>query len=598
MRRNLKEFLSEIVDILCEEDIENRHERTIGDCLEYFLSCNMFEIITAYTKSDKPRGFFKIGLSALIGFVQGISSTSILSQLNIHQSLLMLLNSIYISLSNHAELLNYDNKSQLSSDISDVILLISEISLKAYDQPYVVNLFFTNVKKISAKKSERGDYLPLKILLAILKEFKSLEECKDYIDQCYYTIKIILRTNSKQLDEYIMNESDLIEILMAKLTGFYNSLPERVSKKKKSFVMKNRIKRNFLRNKPKNTEEVKGENKEETKEEAKGRIKEKVKEKIGVKIKKIAYANSSFEAVGIRDMIIEIFGAGDLLQNFDTFCSFFWFFNEVVTWTINKTMVDNLVNKFFNEFLLDIIQPAILNIDDSIAKRTWIQYYVHMAHLANSYRIVENLFFFLFGFPEGMKPIEEENKEIDYDAPQQPLYNENEDIDCMMNDFVLVDDHPADINNEDETIQIEAPLNIPEFEEHEITIRAPMIRIGNQLVAGPQKQPEDYKESRGRESRPQNKSNKEKKGRSVSVLSIKNAKAELDLLSAILQSVENVEKQVEEDFNKNEEVNYECKIKVSSHQYSEISKSLMMWIISDEEYHSTASLKLIEVFLK
>ena len=31
---------------------------------------------------------------------------------------------------------------------------------------------------------------------------------------------------------------------------------------------------------------------------------------------------------------------------------------------------------------------------------------------------------------------------------------------------------------------------------------------------------------------------------------------------------------------------------------SEISRSIMMAIISDEEYHSTVSLKLIEVFLK
>ena len=496
IRKDIKDTLNEIVEILWDEDLENRHERTIGDCLEFFLSNNMLEIITAYTKADKPKGFFKIGLNALIKIVQGITSASILSQSNVHQAILMLFNSIHITLWHQSEYLNYEEKNKLSSDLLEVINFVTAVTLKAYNEPYIVNLFFTNVKKLPNKKSERGDYLPLKILLVILKEFKSFEEWKEYIEQCYYTIKIILRTNSKPLDEYIMNDSELIEILMAKLTGFYSSLPERVSKKKKMIFKKNKIKRRH----PKNNEEG--------------------KEHVGVKIKKISYTNTWTECVGIRDMIVDIFGTGDLLQNFDTFSSFFSFFNEVVSWTLNKTMVDNLVNKFFNEFLLDKIQPILLNVDDNIAKRAWIQYYVHMVHLSNSYKIIEILFFFLFGFPKEFKPVEEENKEMDYDAPQPHIENETENINDIMNDLVVVGDE-KDININSNDYEVEVHLYDSPDEDHEILVGAPMIWIGNQIVSGPLKQNQINKEPRGRKSRRSDNPQKVKKGRSVSVLAIK-----------------------------------------------------------------------------
>ena len=95
IRIDIKDILGEIVEIWWEEDLENRHERTIGGCLEFFLSKNMLKIITVYTKADKPKVFFKFSLNALIEIVQGITSTSILSQSNIHQAILMLFNSIH-----------------------------------------------------------------------------------------------------------------------------------------------------------------------------------------------------------------------------------------------------------------------------------------------------------------------------------------------------------------------------------------------------------------------------------------------------------------------------------------------------------------------
>lgn len=220
-RTDIKNSLNKIVDLLWEEDIENRHERTMGDCLEFFLEQNIFEILGAYTKSDKPTGFFKIGWAAITKIITEVNSTSLLSQSCVHQTLAMLLNQIHVSLV---------HKSQLHIYREDIVDLVTAINEKAYNEPHVVNLFFSNVRKVSNKKSERGEYLPLKILLALLKEIKSDEPNLAFVQQWYFTLKVVMRTNSKPLDEYIMNDSDLIEIVITKLNGLYSSLPERVSK--------------------------------------------------------------------------------------------------------------------------------------------------------------------------------------------------------------------------------------------------------------------------------------------------------------------------------------------------------------------------------
>jgi hypothetical protein len=76
----------------------------------------------------------------------------------------------------------------------------------------------------------------------MILDISNLETNEGYVQQCYFTLKVIMRTNSKPLDEYIMNDSELIEIIMAKLISLYHSLPERISKKKMLHFKKNMIK--------------------------------------------------------------------------------------------------------------------------------------------------------------------------------------------------------------------------------------------------------------------------------------------------------------------------------------------------------------------
>jgi len=369
-----------------------------------------------------------------------------------------------------------------------------------------------------------------------------MENNTEYVQQCYFTLKVIMRTNSKPLDQYIMNDSDLIEIVVAKLNGFYNSLPDRVTKKKVIHFKKNLIK---VKKKTNNEEE---------------------KKQNPLKIKKIKYSNVQHETMNIRDMIQDVYSDGDMLNNFDAFSSFFTFFNELLECTINQTMVDNLVNKFFNDFLLDKIQPILLSEEDINMTRTCIQYLVHMVELASSYKIITNLFFFLFGFPEGFKPIEEdeEKQEAEYEQEKEQKHDNIDEMFNFMNDEDMVLHHGD--NNDEVMFELDDDFDIipdtdsqqlPE-EEQVQDVEAPMIRIGNQMMPGPQKQLEVEQDIRGRGTKGRsNNQNTNKRGRSVSVFAVKDAKIGLDLLSSILNSVENAEKQVEQDIQKNEEEDYE-----------------------------------------
>lgn len=252
-----------------------------------------------------------------------------------------------------------------------------------------------------------------------------------------------------------------------------------------------------------------------------------------------------------------------------------------------------------------------------------------MVHLSNSSRVTRIIFFFLFGFPEGTENLEEEKSAVEdhhsKDEKEESKVEEDEykieEIDDMLDfmqndqlfvhngnfedqdlfkldeDFIIPKDDPL---LADDPLLFEDPLppDDPLFGNN-IDAEMPMIRIGNQMMAGPQKTNNPEPESRGRDrGRDSNKNTGKRGARSVSVLAIKDPKAELDMLASILDGVEKVEKEVKDNFEKEEEADYQVKIKTSKHLVGELSKSIVMGIISDEKYMSTVSLKLIEIFLK
>lgn len=70
--------------MLKKEDEANRLMKTVGECLEFFLRVKVIEVLCAYAMIDKPKGFFKKAITTLTEIIQGIHSTSILSQSSVH----------------------------------------------------------------------------------------------------------------------------------------------------------------------------------------------------------------------------------------------------------------------------------------------------------------------------------------------------------------------------------------------------------------------------------------------------------------------------------------------------------------------------------
>jgi|LauGreDrversion4_2_1035121.scaffolds.fasta_scaffold893477_2 hypothetical protein len=68
--------------------------KTVGECLEYMLKNKVIEVICAYAMSDKPVGFFKLGLETISDMISGVQSISILSNSAVHPGINCLLKCI------------------------------------------------------------------------------------------------------------------------------------------------------------------------------------------------------------------------------------------------------------------------------------------------------------------------------------------------------------------------------------------------------------------------------------------------------------------------------------------------------------------------
>jgi len=86
--------------MLKEEDETHRQMKTVGECLEFFLRTKGIEVLCAYAMIDKPKGFFNKALTVLTEIIQGINSTSLLSQSSVHPGISQLLRCIYRNLIN------------------------------------------------------------------------------------------------------------------------------------------------------------------------------------------------------------------------------------------------------------------------------------------------------------------------------------------------------------------------------------------------------------------------------------------------------------------------------------------------------------------
>ena len=161
---------------MIEEDKRNRESRLIGECLEYFLKHKIFEYLCAYLQTDKPAGFFDFGLQIVTSILQGIQCTSFISHYSIHPPIVHLLGIIHTLLK---------DRTSITTSRGPILEFVRTITIKVYNEPYIVNLLFTGVKKQIV--GERGRYLPLEIVLLLLR-YKQPGDNIEYQEQLQDTL--------------------------------------------------------------------------------------------------------------------------------------------------------------------------------------------------------------------------------------------------------------------------------------------------------------------------------------------------------------------------------------------------------------------------
>lgn len=208
----LKPKLQMVLDKLLKEDQENCENRTIGDCLEYLLKEGLLQELVAYGKNDIPQGMFVVSLKFISFVLLDIKSAHIINHREVHPAITQLMAHIHNSIKNNMLDLHYDN-SELKRFI---IEFIKSLTCKIYEQPSLVSLLFTD-SRVGKKK---GAYLPMSILLLLLikEEIHESEELKLNLREA---ILMHLKLNNPDVLRYIMEESEICVILVAKLCFYF-----------------------------------------------------------------------------------------------------------------------------------------------------------------------------------------------------------------------------------------------------------------------------------------------------------------------------------------------------------------------------------------
>ena len=161
---------------------------------------------------------------------------------------------------------------------------------------YEANLLFSNSKRISHRKSDKGDYLPIKVIIRLLQRM-TVKDSFDYCSKLYDTLRFILKLNNQLVDDYINNEGELWEIFISTFEKLYRGLPTVLS----------------------------------------------INENSPMNLIKLIKENQPFPSEH-----------SDFLMSFKKFIEYVKFFDEWIFLTQNKEIVSNITTLFFNDFLMNL----------------------------------------------------------------------------------------------------------------------------------------------------------------------------------------------------------------------------------------------------
>ncbi|OMJ91081.1 hypothetical protein SteCoe_6442 [Stentor coeruleus] len=139
--------LSQIADILIEEDSLDAQIRTLRPCLEFLITSRVFEILTAAAQIDMPGGLFLIVIKMFTKILKKIKNQDLVSQMSFHSSLSSLLHILFSIVSSSTDEMKIA-----------VIKMIKRLLERIKDSSAHMDLFISNYEK-------RAEFLPLSILM-------------------------------------------------------------------------------------------------------------------------------------------------------------------------------------------------------------------------------------------------------------------------------------------------------------------------------------------------------------------------------------------------------------------------------------------------
>lgn len=339
-KEEIRNNLRKVADLIIDEDQANRATNTVGECMEYFLKHHIFESLIAYAKSNKPPGFFNFAMNIIIELLENIEWVSLISQKSVHPAINQMLQMFEVTVKDKYVFKHYDT--------TIILDFLNVLCHKIAKMPYLSHLMFSNAKRLGHHKSEKGDYLPLKVVMRLLQDMTAKDNPVHW-NRIYDTLKWILKINNPLVDEYINNESEICEILVNTLERFFHWLPTSlIVSERSSFSVKSLVKENFPQSEDKN--------------------------------------NFYFSYLKFVEFL-KFLG--------ESCCNFL-----DALFNTNPNILNNITSIFFNEFLLRL-QENLLDDDRNLLRfRTTLQYLIDIADLINHQSVYEMIFFFLFGFPE------------------------------------------------------------------------------------------------------------------------------------------------------------------------------------------------------
>ena len=224
LTKHLKKPLQTIIYMIeIEERAKRKNKSAMGECVEYMLQENMLQVLCGLAKGDRPKGLLILVLKFVMYTMRNVRSTEILNYGQNHTSLHTLLTYIYISLQNEMLMLNKAEKVNLVDFLYHLTFRIT------YHCPELADLLLAD-QKVKSKKEKRNNYVPLQIaLLLLIKEEK--EDDEDFKNGLRKVLIMMLKqaTLNSKIKDYILNESDLPILLVAKLAHYFGSLPDCLS---------------------------------------------------------------------------------------------------------------------------------------------------------------------------------------------------------------------------------------------------------------------------------------------------------------------------------------------------------------------------------